>query len=87
MNEIQKKFLVYLTLTPIRMAKVWMVNLPKGLAKPIKPNTFLMAAMVFFVAMVARRDEWMILVSLTLLALAWGYKEWMKGDFRVKPPL
>ena len=87
MNETRRKFLVYLALTPIRTAKAWMVNIPKGLAKPIKPNTFLMAAAVFFIAMVFRRGEWMILASFLLLVLAWGHKEWMKGDFRVKPPL
>lgn len=87
MNEIQRKFLVYLALTPIRSVKNQLVNLPKGMAKPIKPNTLLMAASVFFVAMVVRRGEWMIVVSLILLVLAWGWKTWVVGDFRVKPPL
>ena len=87
MDDMDKKFFAYLALTPLRTVKNWLVNFPKGMAKPIKPNTLLMAAIAFFAVMVVRGGRIMVVVSVLLLFLAWAWREWVRGDFRVKPPL
>lgn len=87
MNDAERKYFIYLTLTPIRTVKNWLINFPRGMAKPIKPNTLLMAAIAFFAVMVVRGGRIMVVVSVLLLFLAWAWREWVRGDFRVKPPL
>ena len=82
MNELDKKYLTYLALTPIKGIKGWLTNLPKSLSKPIKPTILLRIATVFFIVMMMRRGIMMILVSLLLLLLAWSWKVWVAGDWR-----
>ena len=86
MDELKKKFAVYVALTPIRVLKREIADFKNSVSSPIKPNTLIVVAMALFVITIFYGNIFLIVGSFLVLCSASIYKEWQKGDWRKNPP-
>lgn len=87
LDELKKKFIVYVALTPIRVLRREIVDFKTSLDSPIKPNTLIVIATALFVITLYFGGIILIIASFLALCLALIHKEWEKGDWRKNPPL
>ena len=87
MDEANKKFLKYITYAPLRGVKNWILGAKENIKKPLKPNDLVLFSIAIFAVASYSRQKSFILAALVILVLAWMHKEWIKGDFRNRPPI